>query len=65
MALFERTDKEILETGGASGDGERKALTVGLGLWVDGNEDIGLADVMVGPCNFIILLQMTHEADTF
>jgi len=49
VALFERTDQEILETGGASGDGERKALAVGLGLWVDGNEDLSLTDVMVGP----------------
>ncbi|KAK7029368.1 hypothetical protein VNI00_014622 [Paramarasmius palmivorus] len=41
-------EKELLNAN-IAGEGERKALSAGLGLWVEGNEDIGLADVMVGP----------------
>lgn len=49
MALLERAEKEIVAGGGASGDGEKSALKSGLGLWVDGG-DLGLTDVMAGPC---------------
>ncbi|KAF5375189.1 hypothetical protein D9758_000020 [Tetrapyrgos nigripes] len=54
IALFERTEKEIVrETGSAAtGEGEKKALAKGLGLWVEDNEDLGMADVMVGPWIF-------------
>ncbi|KAK7029369.1 hypothetical protein VNI00_014623 [Paramarasmius palmivorus] len=48
VSLFERAEKEVLHAS-TSGEGERKALSAGLGLWVAGNEDIGLADAMVGP----------------
>ncbi|KIK60044.1 hypothetical protein GYMLUDRAFT_168585 [Collybiopsis luxurians FD-317 M1] len=41
--------ESINEVADAAGQGEKKTLAVGLGLWIDGNEDIGLADVMVGP----------------
>ncbi|KIK64604.1 hypothetical protein GYMLUDRAFT_220582 [Collybiopsis luxurians FD-317 M1] len=49
--LFERMEKEVVQSqaAGAAGEGEKKALAVGLGLWIDGNDDIGLVDVMVGP----------------
>lgn len=45
-------EKEVVQSqaAGAAGEGEKKALAVGLGLWIDGNDDIGLVDVMVGPC---------------
>ncbi|KAK7468561.1 hypothetical protein VKT23_003066 [Stygiomarasmius scandens] len=51
VSLFERTETEVLGelTSGTVGEGERKALMKGLGLWADGNEDLGLADVMIGP----------------
>ncbi|KAG6919781.1 hypothetical protein DXG01_001620 [Tephrocybe rancida] len=51
IALFERTEREILGGGGASGEGELRALKRGLGLWVDGGE-LGWADVMAGPWIF-------------
>lgn len=50
--LLERAEGEVLGGGGVSGEGERKSLTAGLGLWVEGGE-LGLTDVMVGPCEFI------------
>jgi len=49
VLLFERAEREIVDAAGVSGEGERKALKLGLGLWVDGG-DIGLTDVLVGPC---------------
>ncbi|KAJ3980367.1 glutathione S-transferase [Lentinula detonsa] len=50
VKLLERTENEVVRSGGASGEGERKALAVGLGLWIAENEeDIGLIDVMAGP----------------
>lgn len=51
VELLERTEKEVVRIGGVSGAGERKALAVGLGLWIPENEeDLGLVDVMAGPC---------------
>lgn len=50
VALFERAERDILGGGGVSGEGERKALAQGLGLWVEGNDEVGFADVMAGPC---------------
>ncbi|KAK7468564.1 hypothetical protein VKT23_003068 [Stygiomarasmius scandens] len=54
VELFERTEKEILgELASSTAEEEkRKVLMKGLGLWVDGNEDLGLTDVMVGPYIF-------------
>ncbi|KAJ7599879.1 thioredoxin-like protein [Mycena floridula] len=49
--LFERAEREITLSG-ASGEGEAKALKSGLGLWIEGNEDLGLADAMAGPWLF-------------
>ncbi|KAL0958208.1 hypothetical protein HGRIS_000370 [Hohenbuehelia grisea] len=49
--LFERAEEEIISAGGVSGEGERRALTIGLGLWVEGG-DLGWADVMAGPWLF-------------
>ncbi|KAJ4465584.1 glutathione S-transferase [Lentinula lateritia] len=50
VELLERTEKEVVRIGGVSGAGERKALAVGLGLWIPENEeDLGLVDVMAGP----------------
>ena len=43
VGLFERAEREI------GGEGEK-----GLGLWVEGGE-LGMTDVMVGPCSFINL----------
>ncbi|KAG6836027.1 hypothetical protein H0H93_012172 [Arthromyces matolae] len=47
--LFDRAEKDVLGGGGFLGDGELKATKSGLGLWFEGGE-IGLADVMAGPC---------------
>ncbi|KAG6840094.1 hypothetical protein C0991_008992 [Blastosporella zonata] len=51
IALFERTESEILGGTGVSGGGELTALKRGLGLWVDGG-DLGWVDVMAGPWIF-------------
>lgn len=51
VALFERAEHEIVQGGGASGIGEQKALSAGLGLWHE-NGDLSLSDIMVGPCSF-------------
>ncbi len=50
VALLERAEKEIVGVGGVSGEGEIKALGIGLGLWIKGNDDLGWIDVMAGPC---------------
>jgi len=50
-AILERTEHEILGGGGVSGEGEKRALSIGLGLWVEGG-DLGWTDVMVGPWLF-------------
>ncbi|KAF7355721.1 Glutathione transferase [Mycena sanguinolenta] len=51
VALFERTEKEIVQGGGAAGVGEQRALGVGLGLWLEGG-DLNLTDAMVAPWIF-------------
>ncbi|KAF7352400.1 Glutathione transferase [Mycena venus] len=51
VVLFERAESEIVQSGGAAGVGEQKALAAGLGLWVEGG-DLSLADAMVGPWIF-------------
>jgi hypothetical protein len=49
VALLERAEREVVGGGGASGEGENKALRSGLGLWVEGGE-LGWTDVVAGPC---------------
>ncbi|KAJ3753067.1 glutathione S-transferase [Lentinula raphanica] len=50
VQLLDRAENEIVRSSGpVSGEGERKALAVGLGLWIPESEDLGLIDVMVGP----------------
>ncbi|KAF5387909.1 hypothetical protein D9615_000818 [Tricholomella constricta] len=51
VALFERAEREILGGEGAAGEGEKRALAHGLGLWVEGG-DLGYADAMAGPWIF-------------
>ncbi|KAJ7767451.1 thioredoxin-like protein [Mycena maculata] len=48
VTLFERMEREIVQSGGASGAGEQRALSAGLGLWFE-NGDLNLSDVIVGP----------------
>lgn len=55
VGLLERAEREILGGGGTSGDGERQALSKGLGLWVEGG-DLGWTDVMVAPCRLLSCL---------
>lgn len=50
MGLFERAEREVLSLGGSSGAGEAEALKRGLGLWVEGQTELGFADIMAGPC---------------
>ncbi|TFK43958.1 thioredoxin-like protein [Crucibulum laeve] len=59
VGLLERAEKEVLGGGGVSGEGEKKALARGLGLWVD-QGDIGLVDVMAGPWLFRAKHVLTH-----
>jgi len=48
VVLLERAEHEIIDAGGAAGEGEMRGLKQGLGLWVEGGE-LGMTDVMVGP----------------
>ncbi|KAF8885771.1 glutathione S-transferase [Infundibulicybe gibba] len=51
VTLLERAENEIANVGGTSGEGKKRSLEVGLGLWLkDG--DLGWTDVMVGPWLF-------------
>ncbi|RDB20144.1 Riboflavin transporter MCH5 [Hypsizygus marmoreus] len=49
--LMERAEREMVDSGGFSGEGERASAVHGLGLWVEGG-DLGWADVMAGPWIF-------------
>ncbi|KAF5364137.1 hypothetical protein D9756_000141 [Leucocoprinus leucothites] len=59
VALLERAEREVLGGGGVSGEGERNALSKGLGLWIDGG-DLGWADVMVAPWMYRAKLVLKH-----
>ncbi|KAG7097529.1 hypothetical protein E1B28_004872 [Marasmius oreades] len=54
VSLFERAEKEVYlnQKSGTAGEGERVSLRAGLGLWVEGNVDLGMTDVMAGPWLF-------------
>jgi len=59
VVLLERAEKDVLGGGGVAGDGERKALSLGLGLWVEGGE-LGWTDVMAGPWLFRATNALKH-----
>ncbi|KXN81732.1 Glutathione S-transferase DHAR3, chloroplastic [Leucoagaricus sp. SymC.cos] len=59
VGLFERAEREILGGNGVTGEGERKALSKGLGLWIDGGE-LGWADVMIAPWMYRARLVLKH-----
>lgn len=52
VALFERSEKDVVSGLGSSGPGEEQALSAGLGLWIEDNTDLSLADALVGPWLF-------------
>ena len=52
VKLFERIAREVVLGHGVSGIGERTALLQGLGLWFDGQTDLGWVDIMGAPCEF-------------
>jgi len=61
VKLFERAEREILEGEGFTGEGERKALSRGLGLWIeDGDGQPGWADVMAGPWLYRAAVVLRH-----
>ncbi|KAH6914729.1 hypothetical protein BKA70DRAFT_1256930 [Coprinopsis sp. MPI-PUGE-AT-0042] len=49
VGTLERLERDILSSGGASGEGELASLKKGLGLWVEGNTELGWADIMAAP----------------
>jgi hypothetical protein len=53
-SLFERAEREVVGTGGVLGEGEKRARTIGLGLWI-AEGDLGWTDVVVGPCTLFVL----------
>jgi glutathione S-transferase len=55
VELLERAEQEVVDGGGFSSASEKKTLGLGLGLWIEGN-DLGLTDVMVGPCAYDCLI---------
>lgn len=60
VTLLERAEREITGGGGASGEGEQRALRKGLGLWVAGG-DLGWTDIMAGPCTLDYLDTTINE----
>jgi len=50
VKLFERIEREVVLDHGVSGVGERTALLQGLGLWFDGQTELGWVDIMGAPC---------------
>ncbi|KAJ8087211.1 hypothetical protein PM082_006041 [Marasmius tenuissimus] len=65
VSLFERAEKEVYlnNESGAAGKGDKEALRAGLGLWVEGNEDLSLADVLVAPFIFRALNVLKYYRD--
>lgn len=61
VGLLERTEREILGGGGISGDGELQTLRKGLGLWIPEEKELGLADIMAGPCALLISISRTER----
>ncbi|KAF4619420.1 hypothetical protein D9613_004856 [Agrocybe pediades] len=60
VSLLERAEREVVGPGGASGEGEAKSLSKGLGLWVPGETELGWADVMAGPWLYRAKVVLTH-----
>jgi len=58
-SLFERAEREIVETCGVLGEGEKRARMNGLGLWMDGG-NLGWTDVVVGPWLFRATNALKH-----
>jgi glutathione S-transferase len=50
VGTLERIERDILSSGGVSGEGELASLKRGLGLWIEGNTELGWADIMAAPC---------------
>ena len=62
VKLLERAE-EMASAGGFSGEGEKRAKMLGLGLWMkDG--DLGWTDVIAGPCK-LSLLSLSPVIDSF
>lgn len=49
MQLQERAEREVIETSGYVGEGERRAAALGLGLWIEGG-GLSWVDILAGPC---------------
>ncbi|RXW14086.1 hypothetical protein EST38_g11765 [Candolleomyces aberdarensis] len=60
FGILERAENEVLGQGGVAGEGEVAMLTRGLGLWVEGNEELGWADVVAAPWLFRAKMVLTH-----
>jgi glutathione S-transferase len=60
ITLFERGEREIIDPGGVSGEGEAQLLKKGLGVWIPGQKDLGWADIMAGPWIFRAKVVLTH-----
>ncbi|KAF8166990.1 glutathione S-transferase [Pholiota molesta] len=60
VSLLQRAEREVLGQGGESGEGERQALSRGLGLWIPGQADLSWADVMAGPFLYRAKIVLTH-----
>jgi len=60
IGLFERAEREVLGPGGTTGAGEVQALSKGLGLWVEGQTELGWADILAGPWLYRARLVLTH-----
>lgn len=49
VQLQERAEREVIETSGYVGEGERRAAALGLGLWIEGG-GLSWVDILAGPC---------------
>ncbi|KAF8165857.1 glutathione S-transferase [Crassisporium funariophilum] len=60
VGLMERAEREILGGGGVQGEGELRELKKGLGVWVEGADDLGWGDVMAGPWLYRAKIVLSH-----
>ncbi|KAH9482246.1 Chloride intracellular channel protein 4 [Psilocybe cubensis] len=62
VKLLERAEREVVQAtaGAAAGEGERRMLRRGLGLWLDEEVELGWVDVVAGPWLYRAKIVLTH-----
>ncbi|PPR04652.1 hypothetical protein CVT24_011870 [Panaeolus cyanescens] len=62
VELLKRAEREVVEGfgNGAMGEGEKRELSKGLGVWIEDETELGWADVLAGPWLYRAKLVLSH-----